>query len=988
METAIRWAPSATVDDQRFLYVDIKRQAFKHCKVTSRPDKFTLAYDILSTCSNGSEFRSFDWSPTEENLVAVGHALGEVAVVRLDNGARTPLMLPSKIQRICHGLAWNTRGLLAAGLDKFRGDSCLNIWDPSQRPVRATSRGGTDRQVLEPLRKCANGEPVASVVFFKDQPNVLIAGMKGQFVRLYDLRVLDSEVPNMSILFRLENSGNPSLAFSTRCVHDLAIDWLDENYFASCAPIDDVSICIWDRRSGSRYSTAAGNSSGAIDSGQVLEMKPDIDAGAALWSLRFSQTQRGRLGMLTDTGIFRSYHIAKEYSPEEHRIALEKTVGRESSKHYPEQLYTKTVCDFQTGFPPQTRVEDPSKQVGAFDFLNLGSSEDLEAITILKDRSVALYRIPPVRGPVSLSSQGYLARGGFGRGQDLEILAPNSGLKAAEAVRDIQARVFGNKAQSEVKSNKGKGNAEEVTEGDSSHIGLISRREHREKLLLPEKLSTVQDALTLMAIPRLRCREGYLLNPERNQNIVADDPVLQNLWGWIDCARNRASNNSMIIHGVDMNYLGVQSIWSGNLGLSLDNRLASSSLDDDVDVTRLIEELVKELDFPENKMCDTDFTPQRQFCLYVCGGIASAEDLDNTVSQLVEQRQHTKAAALAAFYDEKQLAYNILRKNQPTQTQQLLAMAIAGASEGETNPDWEDTCAGIARELTDPFARAILALVSKGSWESVLQEAALPLKYRVEVALRWLPDDKLTTYIRDTTLEAVRQGDIEGVVLTGLDHAAMDLFQSYINKFNDIQTAVLVMSHAVPRFVSDAFNANRFDAWRETYRRQVNSWKMQIYRARFDVESRKLAVSWDGRKLMKSPPQQVSLVCNYCTRPLSQKDEKPDHEVVGAEHVHYTTSNPLGSAQMGGTICPKCGRHMPRCGICSLWLGSTDPMARASIADDAKKGTEGQRCEDILRGFVVFCIKCNHGFHADHAKEWFSKHKACPVNDCDCVCEG
>jgi hypothetical protein len=34
--------------------------------------------------------------------------------------------------------------------------------------------------------------------------------------------------------------------------------------------------------------------------------------------------------------------------------------------------------------------------------------------------------------------------------------------------------------------------------------------------------------------------------------------------------------------------------------------------------------------------------------------------------------------------------------------------------------------------VTDPYARAILALVSKGDWNAVIKETTLPLKYRVE----------------------------------------------------------------------------------------------------------------------------------------------------------------------------------------------------------------------------------------------------------------
>lgn len=421
--------------------------------------------------------------------------------------------------------------------------------------------------------------------------------------------------------------------------------------------------------------------------------------------------------------------------------------------------------------------------------------------------------------------------------------------------------------------------------------------------------------------------------------------------------------------------------------MSLENRLASSDLDDDVDVTRLFEELVQKLGLADTKMCETDFPAQRKLCLHICGAIQSVSDLEKMVNQLVQERQHTKAAAFAAFFDKRKMAHSVLRKNQPTQANKFIAMAIAGSSQGKSKPDWEETCADVAKELTDPFARAILALAGNGGWESVLQETTLPLKHRVEVALRWLPDDQLTTYIRNTTMEAVRQGDIEGVVLTGLDHGAMDLFESYTQKFGDIQTAVLVMTHTVPRFVSDPFNATQYDNWRQTYRRQINLWKLHVLRARFDVEARKLGVTWDGRKLIKPPPQQISLVCNYCTRPILQRQERQESQVSGGETIHYTQTHPLGSP-MGGTVCPKCGRQMPRCGVCSMWLGTPDPMSKAAVAEDAKQDSSSARSDNRLSRFVTFCIKCNHGFHSHHAKEWFSKHKWCPTDDCNCVCEG
>jgi hypothetical protein len=424
-------------------------------------------------------------------------------------------------------------------------------------------------------------------------------------------------------------------------------------------------------------------------------------------------------------------------------------------------------------------------------------------------------------------------------------------------------------------------------------------------------------------------------------------------------------------------------------GSGFEKRRIGAKTDDAKTAANAIVTLAEQLNLPETRGCDTAYPGHRQLCLRLCGAMQSYSELEESVKTLSGNNQHTKAAALAVFQDEPKLAYLGLRSNEPTQAHKLLAMAIAGASKGDNGTDWEETCAEIAKELTDPYARAILALVSKGDWNSVICETTLPLKYRVEVALRWLPDDELTEYLKDATNTAIHQGDIEGVVLTGLGHLAMSLFQSYIEKFNDVQTPVLAMSHTVPRLVSNQKHVAQFEAWRETYRRQMNSWKLQLERARFDVGSRRFAVTADGRKLMPPPPQQVSLTCNYCTSPLTQHDASSQisPSTKTAETVHSTSGNPLAPTVMSGTVCPRCGRHMPRCGVCTLWLGSPDPMSRASIAADAEAGSRKPSGAEVMRRFVVFCIHCNHGFHAHHATEWFKQHKVCPVAECNCICD-
>lgn len=184
MEAAIRWSPSSTTTEQRFLLADVTGKSFRLCKVTAFDGK-NIQHEVLSTHTRVPSFRAFDWSPLDESLVAVGQSSGDATILRLGGGdeSQETFSFPIRSQRYCNAVAFSSHGLLAAGLDRVRNDFCLNIWDVNQRLALKGTKG-----FAEPLRKLASSEPITSIKFFRDQPDTLVAGVKGQFVRIYDLR--------------------------------------------------------------------------------------------------------------------------------------------------------------------------------------------------------------------------------------------------------------------------------------------------------------------------------------------------------------------------------------------------------------------------------------------------------------------------------------------------------------------------------------------------------------------------------------------------------------------------------------------------------------------------------------------------------------------------------------------------------------------------------------------------------------------------------
>ncbi|KAL8796773.1 MAG: hypothetical protein Q9195_000856 [Heterodermia aff. obscurata] len=380
----------------------------------------------------------------------------------------------------------------------------------------------------------------------------------------------------------------------------------------------------------------------------------------------------------------------------------------------------------------------------------------------------------------------------------------------------------------------------------------------------------------------------------------------------------------MVAESIDFSYLGVFGIWNNDLGPQSAARILNSNATDG-SVRIALESLAKSLRLPASVVIETAFPTHRQLCLLTCGLGLPYQELEATVKDLVQHGQNTKAAALAVIHDHPKLAFNALRNGRASSAYRELSLALAGFVKGSNDDTWDETVRDVAKELDDPYARAILALVSYGDWHDVLAETSLPLKYRLGVALMYLDDVDLTRYIESTTADCIRRGDIEGIFLTGLTEKTVPLFQAYLLKSSDLQTPTLALSFVSPRYFSHAL----LDLWRESYRSLLNTHRLFIQRVQFDVQATRLSIrssTRDAKPSLAPPPRQVSLRCNNCDQAL---DRNTDHIPASATKPQDQIKSSFGSNQhssifgdaKSGTVCPKCGRHMPRCIICMMWLG-------------------------------------------------------------------
>ena len=391
------------------------------------------------------------------------------------------------------------------------------------------------------------------------------------------------------------------------------------------------------------------------------------------------------------------------------------------------------------------------------------------------------------------------------------------------------------------------------------------------------------------------------------------------------------------------------------------------------EVADAVAEICERLDLPEFRTSETAIPNHRRLCLYTCGLGLRSQSLEILVKNLVERGQNTKAAAISIIHGQTKLALQALRGNGASPVHRELSLALAGYQRGTVDDAWEETIRDLADHLNDPYARAILALVRPGNWHEVLAETSLPLRDRLGVALMYLDDTELTQYVHTNMTECIEEGDIEGIALTGLTEQAVPLFENYIQKSNDLQTAVLAMSFTCPRYFSDA----RIDLWRNTYRSYLNGWRMFIERGRFDVEATRLSAGPNQSPELRPASRQVSLRCTYCDQSLDR--DKSNVPPPTSAAIFGTHPDKIFGIEKTGTVCPKCGRHMPRCVICMEWLGMPDPHTRGGVA-------AGMTKESSISRFVSVCYTCWHMSHSGHATEWFARHQVCPVPGCSCRC--
>ncbi|KAH7339923.1 hypothetical protein B0J17DRAFT_657328 [Rhizoctonia solani] len=374
---------------------------------------------------------------------------------------------------------------------------------------------------------------------------------------------------------------------------------------------------------------------------------------------------------------------------------------------------------------------------------------------------------------------------------------------------------------------------------------------------------------------------------------------------------------------------------------------------------------------------------RRRLALALCGWDISNAEIRADIARWLKEGKCTKAACWATFLNDFKLAVEALMHSSDEMHRIISGIVVAAESEPDRRLKgaWREHCQKLGSRLEDPYLRIMMAHLAFDDWITVVEEAAIPLRDRLNIALRFLDDGQLGQFFQSVKKDLERSGDLEALLFTGLTNSGMRVLQRYVDNTGDVQTAAILTSLVCPGILQD----ERSERWISIYQDLLDGWRMFHQRCQFDIEKgeilRELVLSGD-REPFEWAPRQLALRCNFCDKIVN---------AMGPTDFGKSMTAGLSTAhdRIRLNFCPHCRNVLPRCDVCLMTLSG--PLC------DFLRDSELSQMDTIHDTFddaLVFCQTCRHGGHAVHIMEWFfgseesetSGHRECPVADCTCNC--
>lgn len=908
----------------------------------------------------------------------VGTMDGNVHIFDVTKTESTRLKLRSKQHRPCNSLSFNNGALVAACFDKSRQDNSLQVWDVAKHAQVFANSMDDDGQVIRPHYSYLANEATLSTVFVGNEGMNLMAGGY-KLLREFDLR---------------ESSTTPIYQVATKLTMEITLDPFQPHLFSSLS--DDGSVSIWDRRK------LVGKSKGSVTSESPVlhfsKLLSDLLRRSNAMCFRYSTIRRGEFASVFNGNLIRRWNTGV-VPPMKNTLSLPtfssndtlsslKSQSLQLYNPHEESLFVALVLDLKTDSP----------RVVSFDYSPDYDSSTSTYFVCMREKGL-VFRMPVVESIESLDFNCYNEFSMAGPEGTVTKLLDDTSIEDQNLIPNQTEQRKNLKFTA--KHDYLEEEASTMGDGDStgpitttatpalSDLPLDIIKFEEEDDVPLQKMLDLSSVLSndICGLIRQRALLGYGVDAERNPSVLElvkglQTPLLiMNTWKWLNLAKKSLDKGTMISEGVDLGYIGVLGVWKGVDDIKGQKRATLKQQVTEQQLNNAVKTIVSKKGEKSSGISiysTSDRKIQRKLCLIVSGWYLAEHEFDEKLNYLIKIGEVEKAAAWAVFHNNVPRAIEILAQSKKERLQ-LMSTAVAGYlayKDSNSNLPWNDQCRKLALELDHPYLRAIFAFIADNDWWDVLDEHALPLKERIGIALRFLSDKDLNIYLNRVADTVVLRGELEGLILTGLTPRGIDLLQSFVNRTSDVQTAALIAQFAVPRYFKD----QRVDHWIDSYRNLLNSWGLFKTRALFDVARTKLSKTFNGVATIRPPPRQVYLQCPRCNKNMGTpaKSSKGNNQSILKQFNRLSMKNPIADSK----LCPHCGSPLPRCAICLLNLATPIPRGVAQDPEDDIR----QQTLDNFKNKLSFCLTCHHGYHAQHAEEWFLKHYVCPVPDCNCLC--
>ncbi|KAJ2805688.1 hypothetical protein H4R20_001986 [Coemansia guatemalensis] len=478
-----------------------------------------------------------------------------------------------------------------------------------------------------------------------------------------------------------------------------------------------------------------------------------------------------------------------------------------------------------------------------------GGSFSLPATSAAVSTSASLSSVQQSNQLQSSAGSGLLAR----RQQAARLHAPDGDLRAGQLQERLKSMSVGPNGGS-LASEMGVKVApallcEGMAAGSFSYNPAAEERNESSRIL-EEALS--DDILVLM---RHRALQGYGTSADKNVRTFQNDTKIRGMWQWIRDAHIRRHRGTFYVgYDMDASFYGIYDI------MKLKRReLKYLYKQSPIEAQRRQQPAAA---------CRTRLDGQRQLALSFCGWDLDGHIREKHIHALEAAGEFSAAAGASFIYGDHQRCLQSL-ENSMAQDQKLLSFMLKAqldennrltpsrVTQPPSPPDEMFKC---------PHLQMIFMYLATGDWRQVIRNMdGLPMNYRVAVALRYLEDSSLMRYLLWAGRLAVRRGDLDGLLITGICGSGRLIMQTYVDNTADVQTAALA---SIFDPCSDAAAGETAEKWIYAYRHMLNKWRMFTTRCLFDIAHGNyrqakglLRVSEVGEKIAIPP---ADIRCTFC----------------------------------------------------------------------------------------------------------------------------